>query len=241
VKTLDRRVAAAVRMFWSERKRQGGGDSAEVAEWKGERAAVTGGKHMNGFVSLICDLIEQSGVPGAHIHRNRKLELPGFFRAEKKWDLVIVAHRTLIGAMELKSISGSFGNNLNNRAEEALGNATDLLTAYREGAFPGERPWLGYLFLLNEVERSIRPVRNKEPHFKVFPEFKGASYAKRAELFCERLVREGLYSAACLILPDGARAKSGHYREPNPDLTFRKLMASLAGRLATVKWEQEQA
>jgi hypothetical protein len=33
---------------------------------------------------------------------------------------------------------------LNNRAEEALGNATDILTAYREGVFDvSPRPWLG--------------------------------------------------------------------------------------------------
>jgi hypothetical protein len=241
VKDLDRRVAAAVRLFWSERKRQAGSDT-DSTEWKGERGAVTGGKHLDGFVTLICELMEESGVPGGHVHRSKKLELPGYFRAEKKWDLAIVANRTLIGAIELKSISGSFGNNLNNRAEEALGNATDVLTAYENGAFaPSERPWLGYVFLLNETPKSTRPVGNREPHFRVLPEFKGASYAKRAELLCERLVREGLYNAACFMLIDASAASRGTFQEPNPELSFRKLMASLAGRLAAVKWETEQA
>jgi hypothetical protein len=36
--------------------------------------------------------------------------------------------------------------------------------------------------LLEETPRSMRPVRAQEPHFKVFPEFKDASYAKRYDI-----------------------------------------------------------
>ena len=61
--------------------------------------------------------------------------LPGWFCAEKDWDLVVVVNRLLVAGIEFKSHVGSFGNNCNNRVEEALGNATDLLAAYREGAF----------------------------------------------------------------------------------------------------------
>jgi hypothetical protein len=45
--------------------------------------------------------------------------------------------------MEFKSqIGPSFGNNFNNRTEEALGSATDIWAAYREGAFkPSSRPF----------------------------------------------------------------------------------------------------
>jgi hypothetical protein len=73
--------------------------------------------------------------------------------------------------MELKSQVGpSFGNDFNNRTEEALGNATDLWATYREGAFkPSDRPWLGYLMLLEETEGSTRPVRVSGRHFEVFP------------------------------------------------------------------------
>ncbi len=49
-----------------------------------------------------------------------------------------------------------------------------------------------------------------EPHFSVFPDFKGASYARRYELLCERLVRERLYNAAALLLtPQGLRRTFG--------------------------------
>jgi hypothetical protein len=51
--------------------------------------------------------------------------------------------------IEVKAHVGSFGNNFNNRVEEALGNATDFWSAYREATFaPSARPWLGYLMML---------------------------------------------------------------------------------------------
>ena len=48
-------------------------------------------------------------------------------------------------AVEFKSQVGpSFGNNFNNRTEEAIGNAEDIWTAYREGRFGRHRaPLLG--------------------------------------------------------------------------------------------------
>jgi hypothetical protein len=61
------------------------------------------------------------------------LTLPGFFRPTKLWDMLVIHEGKLIAAIELKSQVGpSFGNNFNNRTEEAIGNAHDLWTAYRE-------------------------------------------------------------------------------------------------------------
>ena len=84
-------------------------------------------------------------VPQSCIAVDKLIELPGWFRAEKKWDLVIVHEKELLAALEFKSqIGPSFGNNFNNRTEEALGSATDIWAAYREGAFrPSARPFLG--------------------------------------------------------------------------------------------------
>ena len=105
------------------------------------------------------------------------------------------------------------------------------LAAYREGALrPSPRPWRGYLMLLEEAEGSTTTVAVSEPHFKVFPEFRGASYAKRYEILCQKLVREGLYDAACLILSDSAAGKDGAFKEPNPEIGFRNFAASLAAR-----------
>src|SRR5207247_5291093 len=141
------------------------------------------------------------GIEKANVHCERCLELPGWYRPEKQWDLLVVADRRLLAGIEFKSQVGpSFGNNFNNRTEEALGSATDLWAAYREGAFkPSERPWLGYLMMLEETVTSTRPVRSWEPYFKVFPEFKNASYVKRYEVLVTKLVRERLYEAPCFF------------------------------------------
>jgi hypothetical protein len=49
---------------------------------------------------------------------------------------------TLVAAFELKALGGpSFGNNYNNRVEEALGSAVDLRRAALADLFPGEKPW----------------------------------------------------------------------------------------------------
>ena len=128
------------------------------------------------------------GIDASDIFTKQKLELPGYYRSTKKWDLLVVSRGQLVMAVEFKSIGGSYGNNLNNRTEEALGNASDIWTAYREGRFgTASRPLLGYLFLVRDEPKVLRPVANKEPHFKVDPAFTGASYAKRAEILCHRL------------------------------------------------------
>ena len=86
------------------------------------RSAVTGGKQMDGFVKLICSLLCEVGIKEACVHCERYIEVPGFFRPEKKWDLIVVVEGTLLASVEFKSQVGpSFGNNFNNRTEEALG------------------------------------------------------------------------------------------------------------------------
>jgi len=141
---------------------------------------------MDGFISLIADLIVAAGASESDIFHNKHLELPGFFRPTKEWDLLLVKDDQLVLGLEAKSQVGpSFGNNFNNRTEEAMGSALDLWTAYREGAYNKTvKPWLGYVFLLEDCPESQKPVKVQEPHFKVLPEFVNASYAKRYELFC---------------------------------------------------------
>jgi hypothetical protein len=169
--------------------------------------------------------------------------LPGWFRAEKDWDLVVILNRQLIAAVEFKSHVGSFGNNCNNRIEEALGNSTDLLAAYREGACkPSLRPWLGYLMLLEDAPGSTRPVRVREPHFRVFPEFRRASYAERYNQLLTKLVRERLYDSACLLMSSAAEGlTSGAYREPSAELGFANFAASLLGHATAVARTQLSA
>ena len=149
----------------------------------------------------------------------------------------MVRKQQLILAIEAKSQVGpSFGNNFNNRIEEAMGSALDLWTAFREGAFNSTvKPWLGYLFLLEDCPRSTRPVKTREPHFPVLPEFKNASYAKRYELFCRRLIRERHYSSAAFIMSTRTGGLRGEYTEPAQDLTFQIFAKSLAAQISIYK------
>ena len=231
---IDASVREAVRFFWATRGSQKSRQLASGTSDQGDRGAVTGGKQMDGFIKTVCELIVRAGVPAACVFREKAMELPGYFRPTKKWDLLVVCEQQLLAVVEVKSQVGpSFGNNFNNRTEEAMGSALDLWTAYREGAFKSaERPWLGYVFLLEDCEKSRGPVKVEEPHYPVFPEFKHASYMKRYELFCEKLVRERHYEAAAFLTSSASTGAHGEYAEPNPDLRFRVLAASLLGKLA---------
>lgn len=230
---LEQRLRAAIGQFWSTREAQARKQGvATGAKDAGARAAVTGGAQMNGFISLVRDLLRDNGLPDAHVYCDKCIELPGWYRPEKKWDLLVVADGRLLASLEFKSQVGSFGNNYNNRTEEAIGSAVDLWAAYREGAFkPSLRPWLGYLMLLEEAPGSTAPVRTREPHFQVFPEFKDASYARRYEILLTKLVRERLYDAACLLMSDSVNGRQGVYREPAPELSFANFASSLLARL----------
>lgn len=235
VDDLNPRIQAAIAHFWCTRDTQASvqGAAAEVRD-RGARAAVTGGRQMDGFVHLIRDLLCDAGAPPACIHSAKRLELPGWFRAEKKWDLVVIHQDQLLAAIEFKSqIGPSFGNNFNNRTEEALGSATDLWAAYREGAFrPSSRPWLGYLMLLQECPRSLSPVEVRSPHFRPFAEFEGASYRRRYEILIEKLLRDRLYDGACLLTSTATDGPSGRYGEPHPELTFQRFVMPLIGHVS---------
>jgi hypothetical protein len=174
----------------------------------------------------------QAGVSDTAVHRRRRVELPGYYRAEKQWDLVVVVDGRLLATVEFKAQVGpSFGNNYNNRTEEALGSATDFWAAYREGAFrDSPRPWLGYMMLLEETSASLRPVAVAEPHFPVFSEFREASYAKRYEILLKKMVRDRLYDAASLILSPSTAGKNGVFSEPSQELSFANFAESIMAR-----------
>lgn len=188
---------------------------------------------MDGFVDLFTEIIVAAGIPVSCIFRRKDLELPGFFRPTKEWDLLVVRGKMLLVAIETKSQVGSFGNNFNNRTEEAMGSALDLWTAYREHAFlTSPQPFLGYLFMLEDCPKSQRPVKVSEPHFKVFPEFDGASYSRRYELFCRKLVLERHYTAAAFITSTEDKGIGGIYSEPAEDLAVARFAKVLSGHLS---------
>jgi hypothetical protein len=230
---IKKRLHEAVQSYWDARAKnkekqiEGGKIDA------GTRGEVTGGSQMGAMEVLVADILCDAGLKKLDIKTRTSLELPGYYRSEKKWDLIVVSEGQLVTAMEFKSQSGpSFGNNFNNRSEEAIGSATDIWVAYREGRFgKTPTPFLGYFFLLEDCPKVKTPVRNKEPYFKVDPAFEKASYSKRYELLCRRLVLERVYSAACLVMATNA-AKT-EITQPAEDLSFKRFAAAMRGHVVT--------
>jgi hypothetical protein len=177
--------------------------------------------------------VREAGITDAEIFA-KDTTLPCYFRPTKDWDLIVKSGDDLIAVIEVKAHVGSFGNNFNNRVEEALGNATCFWAAYAEATFiPSVRPWLGYLMMLEDAPGSTRPGRIQSPkHYALRPEFKGVSYAQRYVLFCERLVRERLYDATTLLMSSKEGGLKGKYSEPSAELSFRNFAASLSARAA---------
>ena len=231
---LELGTRKAVSHFWRTRANQVVRQNGSGTSDRGARGAVTGGKQMDGFVDLLCELVKRAGMGDACIFRHSNIELPGYYRPTKQWDMLVVVEKQLLAVIELKSQVGpSFGNNFNNRTEEAIGSATDLWTAYREGAFKdSSRPWLGYVFVLEDCARSRAPVNVLEPHFAVFPEFRDASYLARYQILCRKLVLERLYDSAAFLASPADKGNRGEYVEPAVDLGMRQFAASLAARMA---------
>ena len=230
------KAGLAIKAFWQTRDDAKQKQKESGKSDQGERAGVTGGKNMDGFSDLVVDLVRSNGLPNAEIHQQRAtLTLPGYFRPTKLWDLLVVDKGRLIAAVEFKSHVGpSFGNNYNNRTEEAIGTSHDLWTAYREGAFGAQgRPFVGWLMVVEDAAGSRSPVKDKSPHYPVFPEFVGASYQRRYDLLCQKLVREQLYTAASVIATPRTALMTGEYAELSDMTGLRSFVASLAGHIAT--------
>jgi hypothetical protein len=234
---IDRRLQEAAQSFWTGRDAQAGRQKEAGKIDAGIRGAVTGGQHMGALETLVVDVLVTAGLTELDIKVKSKLELPGYYRAEKKWDLLVISKEHLVAAIEFKSQAGeSISNNVNNRSEEAIGTATDLWVAFREGRFQDSRaPFLGYFFLLEDFPKVRRPVGNKEPYFLVDPIFKGALYTDRYEILCKRLMLERLYTSVCLTLatrPTAERPQT-EVSHPSPDMSVRRFVAALEGHVHT--------
>ena len=231
----ERKTSEAVQAFWGNRAKARQKQIESGKADQGERAGVTAGKNMDGFIALVIDIVKANGLAHATIHQQRAmLTLPGYFRPTKLWDLLVIHKDQLIAAIELKSQVGpSFGNNFNNRTEEAIGTAHDLWTAYREGAFGQQpRPFVGWMILVEDAPASRTPVAATSPHFNVFPEFQGASYLKRYDLLCQKLVQEQLYTTAALITSKRSAAASGKFSEMSAMTGLKTFVTTLAGHVA---------
>ena len=209
----ENKISQAVKSFWVTKEKQGN---------------VLTGKQLDAFLELLTCVAVDAGVPKECVYLKNN-PIPGYYRATKDWDLLIISPRgNLIAAIELKSQVGSYGNNLNNRTEESLGSSEDFWTAFREGSFRcNQSPWLGYMMVVGKDEESAHVVKVSEPHYEVRPEFKGASYLDRYRILCERLVLEHKYSAVALIATSG----KNHYESLCDRISIESFISSFRGHL----------
>jgi len=237
---LDQELSDAVRHYWATLSDQEELQKESENTARGRRAQVVGGSQMDGFASLIEDALVKAGVPRDAVLHDHDAVLPGYYRATKRWDLAVVIDDELLAVMELKSIASSFGNNLNNRIEEAVGNNTDLYQAYEEGLFePSPTPWVGYFILMADTEKSRSPVRVREPNFEVDDEFTDASYIDRTEQLCLRMVRQRLVDQATFITSKKDNGADGEFSHVNQELTFQRYLSSLIAHVKShIEFEQ---
>ena len=224
----------ATKAFWGNRAAAEEAQEASGRSDQGGRSGVTAGKNMDGFIDLIVAVVKANGLGDEAIFFKRgMLELPGYYRASKQWDVVVRNGKRLVAAIELKSQVGpSFGNNVNNRAEEAIGTAHDFWVARREDVFGDTQPFIGWLMMVEGAPASRKPVGVKEPHFAAQAEFADASYLDRYEILCRRLVQEGLYTNAALLASERDAARAGTFSILSDVTSQKGFVAQLAAHVA---------
>ncbi|MGY3514995.1 PaeR7I family type II restriction endonuclease [Micromonospora sp. PTRAS2] len=231
---MDQRAfEEAVRSSWAVREAQAAKKLLSGRADTGGRGAVTGGAHLDALTEYLATVFRDAGFPPAAVRCRSGLELPGYFRPAKKWDLVVLHEGELVAAIELKSqVAPSFTNNFNNRSEEAIGSAFDLRQAYDHGLLGRLRPWLGYLVLVEETSRSTNKGSPRSGSFPVDPVFAGTSILDRYVLLCKRLRSAGLYDATCLVT--SSREPDAPIRQPDPEIGYAAFVSAIMARIEEV-------
>ena len=225
---------SAIRAFWAGRdfQTQRQIDSGKVDA--GTRGSVTGGQHMAPLQDVVAAQFKPLVEMGCVIRRTGILPLPGFYRRAKNWDIVVTHKDALVAAIECKSQVGSFGEQLQqpDRGSHRQRRGP-VARAYEAGLIGTVRPWLGFIFVVEHASGSTTAVRDQhQPIYRPDPAFDFSSYTDRYRLLFERLVRERLYDAACLI----STAKGDGIREePVAEVSTRNLTAAIAGRVAYIR------
>lgn len=232
----DKEVRKAIRYFWKTRKSASLKNKLGKRKDAGMRGGATAGKNLDGFIDLIHDWLNSTASSDIEFFYNQAVvTLPGHFRPSKKWDIVVMHGKKLLAALELKSLGGpSFGNNFNNRCEEAIGSGLDFRTAQREGAFGrAATPFLGFFILIHDAEGSRKVLSEPSVNgtFKCDPVFKGSSYQDRMVVLCERLMQEGLYSSAAIMRSPSNAARSGEFADLTEETSFHRFLNKLQGHV----------
>jgi hypothetical protein len=208
----------AVRKLQKEKAAAGG------RAQEGNRSAVTGGAHLDGLNRLVVDEISAAGATDLSFVTNRRATVAGYYRASKSWDLAVLKEETPILLVEYKSMSGSEGKNLNNRADEVFGVAEDARQAEEHGLLP-KNLRRAYIFVMGITPDSTRPV-GVTPKLigNADPEFENASYLQRTAIMCKRLRNTGLYDFTWAV---GVQEVPFYWCEPDPEVGWDRFAADI--------------
>ncbi|MFJ8442309.1 PaeR7I family type II restriction endonuclease [Kitasatospora griseola] len=220
----------AVAAYWGVKQAQAEQSAIKAAVGTGTAGSIRAGRHFDSIAVLLSKFFVEAGYPSESIRISKGLELPGYYRPQKQWDVVVTYENTLVAAFEMKALGGpSFGNNYNNRVEEALGSAVDLRRAALADLYPGEKPWLGYFFIMQDEEGSRREVKPAKGALPVDPVWHKKSYQDRFGIFCQRLMAEQLYDAVCYVTSSATNPKPN---EPVASLDWRHFSAAINARIS---------
>lgn len=71
----SKHISIAIKYFWTTKKKQGN---------------VLSGKQLDSFLNLLTEVAQEAGVPTQCIYLKNN-QIPGYYRATKDWDLLIVS------------------------------------------------------------------------------------------------------------------------------------------------------
>jgi len=108
----------------------------------------------------------------------------------------------------------------------------DLRRAALAELYPKEKPWLGYFFIMQDGEGSRRPVKTAKGALPADSSWANTSYQDRFGIFCERLVAEQLYDAACYVTSPPEDSKPIELVE---SLDWRHFSAAINARLTYLR------
>ncbi len=217
-------------LFWTKRADQ----IAALADGGLGGGAARAGGHLNGIRDLVSRIFIDAGMPVESIIYEPFL--PGFYRARKRWDMAVRYKGTLVAGLEFKSQVGSVGKNINNRFEEALGSATDVMAAQtRLAAYGDIPPWLAYVFVLREDEETERPDRSVRALFPADPTFQGMSYNQRYQEMLKRFMSDNIYQAGWFITTKTGTSGRVSYAEPLATASGKAFRAAVGGRVNFVR------
>jgi len=217
----ETKARSAVKLFWSSRKKAGTGKRI--------------GGSMTGFIDLISEVVRANGLNNADIIRKSNLAvLPGHFCPTQSWDLLVMNKGKLIAAIKFDAQVGtSIGKNVKSCCDQAISLAIDFRGVYRRWTFgQGTKPFVGYLVLLEDNPASRAPIKAISPHFPLVPEYRKTSYAELYDNQCKKLIMDGLYTAATVIVSPRTASKSGAYSEMSDMTGLKSFVSTLAGHVA---------